>query len=560
MPKTLHVDAPSSKVDWDAGQIELLTEAEPWQANGQPAPRRRLLLRHQRHQRPRDPRGGAPSGEAEQRGEGREEAGATTPCRPGPARALGQVEAALHGRPSASPPTCRRTPSCDPTDVAYSLATTRAPSSTAPSSLGAIASELLEALAALGDGEPGADARRGRRPARKLAFLFTGQGSPARREWAGSSTRPSPPSRSLRCASARELRPPARPAAARDRLRAPKPRGAALLEHTAYAQPALFAIEVALYRALGEPRACSPTALSATRSARSPPPTSPASSPRRRRQARRRRRPADGRAARGRGDGRDRGHRGRGRSSRSQATSKSSRSPRSTAPARSSSPASEEAIETARSTLAQSRAARPSASPSPRLPLAADGADAGGVRAVAAPRPSASPDPDRLQPHRRAAQHRAGHRARLLGRATCASRSASPTAIAHPRRPGRQAPTSSSAPTRSSARWRRSAWATTDRRRPSRPAAARGPPRGRGPHRRPRAAPTPPAPSVDWDAFFAGRGAKPRSRCPPTPSSASATGSTCHRRRRRRRRRSGSGRRRAPAARRGDRASPTARG
>ncbi|MFE7558762.1 type I polyketide synthase [Kitasatospora sp. NPDC057500] len=36
LPKTLHVDAPSPKVDWAAGNVELLTEARPWPAGERP--------------------------------------------------------------------------------------------------------------------------------------------------------------------------------------------------------------------------------------------------------------------------------------------------------------------------------------------------------------------------------------------------------------------------------------------------------------------------------------------------------------------------------------------
>ncbi|RBM17968.1 type I polyketide synthase, partial [Streptomyces sp. PT12] len=34
MPRTLHVDAPSSHVDWSSGAVELLTEARAWESNG----------------------------------------------------------------------------------------------------------------------------------------------------------------------------------------------------------------------------------------------------------------------------------------------------------------------------------------------------------------------------------------------------------------------------------------------------------------------------------------------------------------------------------------------
>jgi acyl transferase domain-containing protein/short-subunit dehydrogenase/acyl carrier protein len=36
LPKTLHVDEPSSEVDWDAGAVELLTESRPWPAVDRP--------------------------------------------------------------------------------------------------------------------------------------------------------------------------------------------------------------------------------------------------------------------------------------------------------------------------------------------------------------------------------------------------------------------------------------------------------------------------------------------------------------------------------------------
>jgi acyl transferase domain-containing protein/NADP-dependent 3-hydroxy acid dehydrogenase YdfG len=36
LPATLHVDAPSPHVDWESGEVRLLTEARPWKTNGHP--------------------------------------------------------------------------------------------------------------------------------------------------------------------------------------------------------------------------------------------------------------------------------------------------------------------------------------------------------------------------------------------------------------------------------------------------------------------------------------------------------------------------------------------
>ncbi|WP_149178867.1 ketoacyl-synthetase C-terminal extension domain-containing protein, partial [Streptomyces sp. TRM49041] len=36
LPPTLHVDAPSPHVDWESGEVQLLTEAREWQVDGRP--------------------------------------------------------------------------------------------------------------------------------------------------------------------------------------------------------------------------------------------------------------------------------------------------------------------------------------------------------------------------------------------------------------------------------------------------------------------------------------------------------------------------------------------
>ena len=108
------------------GEIELLTEAGRWERERPPAPRRRLLLRHQRHQRPPDLGGGARAGACGRTRRRRREApwpGAASPR----FLALGQVRGgpARPGERLASPP-ARADPELDPADVAYSLATDRA--------------------------------------------------------------------------------------------------------------------------------------------------------------------------------------------------------------------------------------------------------------------------------------------------------------------------------------------------------------------------------------------------------------------------------------------------
>src|SRR4029077_16984821 len=129
LPKTLHVDAPSSKVDWEAGEIELLIEQVPWEANGRP---RRAGISsfgisgtnaHVILEEAPELESGANELSKDGHGGG---APATRPL-PGPIPLAlsAKAEPALAQAAERLTAHLQENPDLDPTDVAYSLATTR---------------------------------------------------------------------------------------------------------------------------------------------------------------------------------------------------------------------------------------------------------------------------------------------------------------------------------------------------------------------------------------------------------------------------------------------------
>ncbi len=240
MPKTLHVDEPSAKVEWEAGEIELLSEQRPWEQETE-RPRRagvssfgisgtnaHLILEAGPEPEPAE----APA----------------EPERPLPFVLSAKDEAALAEQASNLAAQLRSRPDQSLADTAFSLARARTAFEHRAAVVATQREELLGGLDALGQGEAAPGAAGGRAaPGARLAYLLSGQG--AQRPGAGRELYESHPAFREALEEAFAALDPHLERPLADVLFATDPEP---LADTAYAQPALFATGVALHAQLGE--------------------------------------------------------------------------------------------------------------------------------------------------------------------------------------------------------------------------------------------------------------------------------------------------------------------
>ncbi|MEU8629852.1 type I polyketide synthase [Streptomyces sp. NPDC048669] len=251
LPRTLHADEPTPRVDWSSGAVSLLTRAVPWPRTGRPrragvssfgisGTNAHVLL----EQAPEADRRAPDDGPA-----AAPEPSATALPFPVTARSAAGLRAQarrLHDDVAARPGTRLL-------DLGFSLATTRAAFEHRAVVVAGDRDGLLASLDAVAEGKqrPGVSTS-GPRPAGPVVFLFTGQGS--QRAGMGRELYETHPvyARSFdeTCALLDPLLPkPLREVVfADDGAEGPDESG--LLHTTRFAQPALFALEVALFRLL----------------------------------------------------------------------------------------------------------------------------------------------------------------------------------------------------------------------------------------------------------------------------------------------------------------------
>ncbi|WP_344646449.1 SDR family NAD(P)-dependent oxidoreductase, partial [Streptomyces durmitorensis] len=169
LPKTLHVDRPTTEVNWSAGQVALLTEAREWSDT-------------ERARRAAVSSFGISGTNAHVV---LEQAPATeeSPAEPGtplpviPWAVSGKTAAAVCDQAARLAAHVRARPDSDVHDVGLSLATTRTHFEHRAVVMGATSGELLTALDALAGGESSAQVVTGQPVRGGLAVVFPGQGT-----------------------------------------------------------------------------------------------------------------------------------------------------------------------------------------------------------------------------------------------------------------------------------------------------------------------------------------------------------------------------------------------
>ncbi|WP_447002588.1 SDR family NAD(P)-dependent oxidoreductase [Saccharothrix isguenensis] len=239
LPKTLNVDAPTSNVDWDAGNVRLLTEPIPWERREHP---RRAgisafgISGTNAHVIIEEPPVQAESAVEED----------PTPNAVTPLVLSAKNSDALRALASGVLPLVERE---RPLDMAFSLVTTRACLNRRAVVIADDPASLAQGLAALAEGREAPQVVHGESDGGRFAVLFTGQGS--HRVRMGMSLCDAHPVFADALDEAIGHLDPLLDESLWDVLEAEEGSAhAALLDRTAYTQPALFAVEVALYRLL----------------------------------------------------------------------------------------------------------------------------------------------------------------------------------------------------------------------------------------------------------------------------------------------------------------------
>ncbi|WP_438363726.1 type I polyketide synthase [Streptomyces marincola] len=245
LPRTLHVDEPSPHVDWSSGAVELLTSATDWP--GTERPRRgavssfgisgtnaHVILEHPGPEQDLTP---APDTDAG--------TGAAVPV---PVLLSARSGDALPAQAARLRDAVAAHPAWQPHTVAHATATARAALEHRAAVVAADRAALLAGLDALAHGDDAPHVVRDRAPGPgRTAFLFTGQG--AQRPGAGRELHARQPAFARALDEVCEVLSARTGQALRDIMFAPEGDPLArLLDDTAVAQAALFALEVALFR------------------------------------------------------------------------------------------------------------------------------------------------------------------------------------------------------------------------------------------------------------------------------------------------------------------------